>query len=90
MLLSYINAAMARAKNQILPDGAGFYAEVPELPGVWANAATLEDCRRELQDAIESWIVAKLRQGDGDFPVLDGIDLNESPSESAAIDGAVA
>jgi predicted RNase H-like HicB family nuclease len=90
MLLSYINAAMDHAKYQILPDGEGFYSEVPELPGVWANASTLEDCRRELQDVIESWIMAKLRHGDSDFPVLDGVDLNESSSNDAAVNGAVA
>jgi predicted RNase H-like HicB family nuclease len=90
MLLNYINAAMDRAQYEILPDNEGFYGEVPELRGVWADASTLEDCRRELQEAVESWILAKLRHGDSDFPVLAGIDLNKSSSDDPAISGAVA
>ena len=43
--------------------------------GVWSNAATLEECRDELQDALEGWIVLGLRLGHT-LPVLDGIDLN--------------
>ena len=78
MLLNYVNAAMDRAKYRILPDDEGFYGEVPELRGVWANASTLEDCRRELQEVVESWIVVKLRQAGSVFPVLDGIDLNSA------------
>ena len=78
MLLNYINAAMEHAKYRILSDDEGFYGEVPELRGVWANAPTLEDCRRELQEVVESWIMVKLRHADTDFPVLDGIDLNST------------
>jgi predicted RNase H-like HicB family nuclease len=81
MLTKYIQAAMVRAKYELLPDGEGFFAEVPELPGVWSGAPTLEACRDELQGAIESWIVIKLRHQDNDFPVLDGVDLNSKPAE---------
>lgn len=76
MLLNYIHAAMDRAKYEILPDDEGFYGEISPLRGVWANAATLEACRDELLEVVESWIVVKLRHGEGDFPVLDGMDLN--------------
>lgn len=81
MLTKYIHAALARAKYEILADGEGFFAEVPDLPGVWANAPALEACREELQGAIESWIVVKLRHQDNDFPVLDGLDLNANPPD---------
>jgi hypothetical protein len=81
MISDYIQAAMRRAKYELLPDGEGFYAEVPELPGVWANDPVLENCRSDLLDVIESWIVIKLRHNDADFPVLDGIDLNPQPVE---------
>ena len=37
-------------------DGGGFYAEVPELPGCIASAATLEETMELLKEAIESWI----------------------------------
>lgn len=73
MLTSYIQAAMRRAKYEILADGT-FYGEIPGLSGVWANAATLEECRQELQEVLEGWIVLGLRLGH-EFPVLDGIEL---------------
>lgn len=73
MLTSYIQSAMRRAKYEILTDGT-FYAEIPDLPGVWANASTLEDCRLELQEVLEGWIVLGLRMGHS-LPVIDGIAL---------------
>jgi predicted RNase H-like HicB family nuclease len=90
MLLAYIQAAMERGKYQILPDDEGFYGEIPELRGVWANAPTLEACRRELQEVVESWIVIKLRHGDADFPVFEGIDLNPERTEDSAVTADVA
>jgi predicted RNase H-like HicB family nuclease len=42
MLLNYIQAAMNRGKYEILPDDEGFYGQVPDLRGIWANAPTLE------------------------------------------------
>ncbi len=53
MLLDYIQAAMQRAKYEILPDDKTFYGHIPECQGVWANAATLEECRTELQEVLE-------------------------------------
>ncbi len=53
MLTDYIQAAMRRAKYEILEDNGTFYGEIPGFQGVWSNAATLEDCRRELQEVLE-------------------------------------
>ncbi|MEH2055969.1 MAG: hypothetical protein V7K97_07360 [Nostoc sp.] len=50
-------------------------SEIPECQGVWANAATLEACREDLQDALEGWIILGLRLGHT-LPILDGVDLN--------------
>ena len=63
MLTDYINAAMTRAKYKIIDDGT-YFGEVPRLQGVWANAKTLEICRRELQEVLEDWLIVKLRDGD--------------------------
>ncbi len=63
MLTDYINAAMTRAKYKIIDDGT-YFGEVPRLEGVWANAKTLEICRRELQEVLEDWLIVKLRDGD--------------------------
>lgn len=75
MLTEYIQAVMRQASYEFLPTDEGFYGEIPALPGVWANAATLEACRDELQKALEGWLVLGLRLGHS-LPVLDGIDLN--------------
>jgi predicted RNase H-like HicB family nuclease len=75
VLTKYIQAAMRRAKYEILGDDGSYYGEIPELPGVWANAGTLESCRDELAEVVEEWIVLglKLRHR---LPVLDNIDFN--------------
>ena len=74
MLTNYIRTAMQKATYDLLEDGT-FYGEIPECQGVWANAATLEACREDLQDALEGWIILGLRLGHT-LPILDGIDLN--------------
>ena len=74
MLTNYIHKAMQKATYELLEDGT-FYGEIPECQGVWANAATLETCREDLQDALEGWIILGLRLGHT-LPILDGIDLN--------------
>lgn len=73
MLTKYIQAAMRQAAYEILPDGT-FYGEIPGLQCVYANAATLEACREELQEMLEGWIVVGLRLGHS-LPVVDGIEL---------------
>lgn len=44
-------------------DGGGFYAEVPELPGCIASAATLEETIKLLEEAIDSWIEVSKSKG---------------------------
>lgn len=63
MLTAYITAAMARARYRIIDDKT-YFGEIPGLPGVWANAKSLEQCRAELQEVLEDWLVVKLRDGD--------------------------
>jgi predicted RNase H-like HicB family nuclease len=79
MLIEYIEAAMRRAKYELLPDGEGYYAEIPRFNGLWANAATLEACRKELLGALQGWILIKLRHGDTDLPTVDRMNLNAPP-----------
>jgi predicted RNase H-like HicB family nuclease len=76
MLTDYIQAALNRATYELLPDGEGYYGDIPGLDGIYGNAATLEACRADLQSALEGWIVLGLKLGHT-LPVLDGIDLNE-------------
>jgi predicted RNase H-like HicB family nuclease len=74
MLTEYIRAAMRRAKYEILPDDGTFYGEIPGFQGVYANAASLEECREQLQEVLEGWIVLGLRLGHV-LPVIDGLEL---------------
>lgn len=73
MLLKYIRQAMHLAKYEILSHGM-YYGEIHGFAGVWAQAATLEECREELQSALEDWLILGLRLGHP-LPVVAGIRL---------------
>lgn len=73
MLTKYIIAAMHKATYEILTDGT-FYGEIPGFQGVYANAATLEACREQLQEVLEGWIILGLRLRHP-MPVVEGIEL---------------
>lgn len=73
MLTEYIQAAMKRATYELLSDRT-FYGEIPGFQGVYANADTLEDCREQLQEVLEGWIILGLRMGHS-LPIVDGISL---------------
>jgi predicted RNase H-like HicB family nuclease len=62
MLTAYICAAMKRARYEILEDHS-YYGEIPGFQGVYANTQTLEDCRDQLQDVLEGWIILGLKLG---------------------------
>jgi predicted RNase H-like HicB family nuclease len=73
VLTEYVQAAMRCARYEILEDGT-FYGEIPDFQGVFANADTLEDCREQLRQVLEGWIVLGLRLGH-QLPVANGISL---------------
>ena len=73
MLTEYIRAAMHRAVYEILSDGT-YYGEVPSFQGVYSNAASLEECRSQLQEVLEGCIVWGWRLGRR-LPVVDGVEL---------------
>ena len=62
MLTKYLQAAMRRAKYEILPDDGTFYGEIPGFEGVYANAATLEACREELEEVLEEWVLFRVSE----------------------------
>ncbi len=63
MLTEYIQEALRRAHYEIIDDEEPYYGEVPNLPGVWATGKTLEECRENLKEAIEGWIIIRLQKG---------------------------
>jgi len=74
MLTDYIQAALRRARYEILQDDRTFYGEIPECRGVFANAETLEECREQLSEVLEDWIFFRIHRNLS-LPVLDGISL---------------
>ena len=74
MLTTYLRAAMRKAKYKILDDGT-FFGEIPGFQGVWGNSTTLEACRDELEEVLESWLLLRISEK-LPIPVIDGIDLS--------------
>jgi predicted RNase H-like HicB family nuclease len=74
MLMEYIRAALRQARYEILPDDGTYYGEIHECNGVYANADTLEDCREQLQEVLEEWILFRVHRN-LPLPVIDGIEL---------------
>ncbi len=81
MIIEYINAALAKAKYEIIKDEEPFYGEVPGLEGVWATGKTLEECRKNLAEVVEGWIIIRIKKG-LPIPPIGGIVIQE-PTEMA-------
>ena len=64
MINQFIDQNLKRAKYKILEDGT-YFGEIPRLRGVWANAKTLEECRQELYEALEGWLLLNLNPRGG-------------------------
>jgi predicted RNase H-like HicB family nuclease len=72
--LQYIQKALTKAQYKLLDNGTWF-AEVPEFQGVWANAPTVEECRQELMEVMEEWLILKIRDRDP-IPKFEGLTLD--------------
>jgi predicted RNase H-like HicB family nuclease len=75
MLKDYTRAAMGKARYEILPDDGTFYGEIPGFDGVYANADTLEECRDQLEEVLEGWILLRISLH-MPLPSVDSIKLN--------------
>ena len=75
MLTNYIREAMHRAKYEILQDDGTFYGEIPGFDGVYANAKALEECREDLEEVLEEWILFRVSRNLS-LPVVNGIELS--------------
>lgn len=74
MLTQYVRAAMRQARYEILQDDGTFYGEIPGFDGVYANAAALEECREELEEVLEEWILFRVSRN-LPLPTVEGIEL---------------
>ena len=74
MLTEYLAAAMKHAHYDILKEDGTYYGETPECPGVYVNAATLEECRSELAEVLEDWVLFRVHKN-LPLPTIDGPEL---------------
>ncbi len=74
MLTEYVASAMKLAHYEILEDDKSYYGEIKECEGVYANAPTLEACRKELEEVLEGWILLRVSKN-LQLPIISGIDL---------------
>ncbi len=63
MLTAYIESAMRRARYKKLKDGT-YCGTIRLCPGAIAFGKTLRECKREMRDVLEDWLIVKLRHGD--------------------------
>ena len=75
MITDYVEAAMRHAKYETLEEDGVYYAEIPELPGVWASTNERDDLEAELREALEGWIALGLRLNHP-IPEIDGVRID--------------
>ena len=51
---------MREARYEIVEDDGSFFGEIPAIPGIWADAPTLEACREELESVLEGWLLVSI------------------------------
>ena len=67
-LLNYCEKVLQKAQYTKLNDDTQF-AEIEGFEGVWGNGLTVEECRQDLLEVLEEWIILKLQDGDT-LPVM--------------------
>ncbi len=68
MLTIFIKKAMNKAIYEKLEDES-YSGEIPDCPGSIAFGSTLSACQKELQFALEDWLVNGIRHRDK-IPVI--------------------
>lgn len=81
MITEYIQSIMEKAKYEIIEDDLTYYGHIPWFDWVWANADTLEECRKQLQEVFEEWLVIKIRKIKV-LPKLDIYSINDLVCQS--------
>lgn len=71
MFAEYIRAALEQAKYEFINDERCYYGSIASCRGVWASGKTLEECRKNLQEVLEGWILIRLKKG-LDLPPIKG------------------
>ena len=74
MFTEYIKAAMRHAHYEYWDDDKVFFGKIPILEGVLTTGATLEECRDELEEIVEGWLLISLKKN-LPIPIIDNISL---------------
>lgn len=76
MITEYISKTMSGAKYERIQDELPFYGEIPGFEGVWAQGKTMRECKKNLQEVLEEWLILKIRKKQF-MPTKDSYDLNQ-------------
>ena len=60
MFSRFVSQKLKSARYKLLKDGT-YFGEIVGLKGVWANARNLEDCREQLREVLEEWILLQIK-----------------------------
>lgn len=74
VIREYIEAAMKKARYEFLSESRVYYGEIPGLKGVYSYAETLEECKKELEEVLEEWILIRVSKG-LKIPKIDGVEI---------------
>ena len=82
MLQMYLLENLNKANFEKVEDGKRYYGEIRNLQGVWATGKTLEECRQNLLETLEGWLVIRLKKNlpIPGFPSARGIKIRYSKS----------
>src|SRR5713101_5706060 len=69
----YIDKAMQHAHYEQIEDGT-YFGRIPGFKGVWANKPTEQQCREELREVLEGWILLNIADHTP-LPIVDGMTL---------------
>jgi len=72
MIHEYLDMALRKAHYEMIDDEEPYYGSVPALQGVWATGKTLEDCRKNLAEVVDGWLLIRLSRG-LPIPEIEGV-----------------
>ncbi len=74
MLVKYLQTSLQHAHYEILEEDKSFYGEIPGFQGVYANANSLEDCREQLKEVLEEWVLFRIYKN-LILPQIEGVEI---------------
>ena len=62
MLQEFSKYYLDKAEYELIDDGKVFYGRISQLKGVWATGKTLEECRKNLIDVMDGWLILRIKK----------------------------